>query len=315
METNLTPEKTQWNLPEEAKALFGKGRILESVISVAFDQNGDIIASGSINGMVTLWNADTEQHIKTLKTPNGVNDTVHSILFSPDGKTLTCGTDDGIHIWDVHKGERKKMFYLNDPFNPVLRAFSPDGNTVASGVDDEKTISLFDVHTGERKKTLTGHTNHLACIVFGPDGNTLASASYKGTIHLWDVDTGKNKTLKGHTDWVSSLAFSPDGKTLTSGSDDTTIRFWDVDIGESKMMLTGSDWYHSYTLAFSPDGKTLASGDRSKNVCLFDANTGEQKKTFSGHTDLVRSIAFHPDGKTLVSGSLDGSVILWEIEP
>ena len=81
------------------------------------------------------------------------------------------------------------------------------------------------------------------------------------------------------------------------------------------MTLTGSDWHHSYALAFSPDGKTLASGDRSKNICFFDVHTGEQKNTFSGHTDLVRSIAFSSDGKNLVSGSLDGTVLLWEIDP
>ena len=287
----------------------------ESVMSVAFNRNGNIIASGSTDGIVRLWNADTEQYIKTLKTLNRFKDTTHSMLFGLEGKTLTCGTDDGIRLWDVHTGEHKKMFHMNDPFNPILRAFSPDGNTVASMVDDEKTISLWDVHTGKRKKTLTGHTNHLSCLVFGPDGKTLASASYKGTIRLWDVDTDKNKTLIGHNDWVSSLAFSPDGNTLTSGSDDTTIRFWDVDTGENMMTLTGSDWHHSYALAFSPDGKTLASGDRSKNICLFDVHTGEQKNTFSGHTDLVRSIAFSSDGKTLVSGSLDGTVLLWEIDP
>ena len=287
----------------------------ESVMSVAFNRNGNIIASGSTNGIVRLWNADTEQYIKTLKALNGFKDTAHSMLFGLDGKTLTCGTDDGIRLWNIHTGDHKKMFHINDPFNPILRAFSPDGNTVASMVDDEKTISLWDVHTGKRKKTLKGHTNHLSCLVFCPDGKTLASASYTGTIRLWDVDSGKNKTLKGHNDWVSSLAFSPDGNTLTSGSDDTTIRFWDVDTGENKMTLTGSNWHHSYALAFSPDGKTLVSGDRSKNICFFDVHTGEQKNTFSGHTDLVRSIAFSSDGKTLVSGSLDGTVLLWEIDP
>ena len=123
----------------------------ESVMSIAFNRNGNIIASGSTDGSVRLWNTDTGQLIKTLEK---FNDMVHSIQFSPDDKILTCGTDAGIRLWDVHTSEQRKIFHINEPYNPVLRAFSPDGNTLASGVDDEKTISLWDVHTGERRKLL-----------------------------------------------------------------------------------------------------------------------------------------------------------------
>ena len=283
----------------------------ESALSVAFNKDGNIIASGSTDELVRLWNADTGQHIKTINRSKDITHWTRSMLFSPDGKILVCGTDEGIGIWNLHTGENKNKFYVDSPCTPAL---SPDGNTFASGVN-EKTISLWDVHIGKHKKTLTGDLDQMSCLVFSLDGRILAGGSSDGTIRLWDIDTGKNKTLRGHGDWVSALAFSPDGKTLVSGSDDTTIRFWDVDTGKNKMMLRGSDWHHSYALAFSPDGKALASGDRSKNICLFDAHTGDQKKTLSGHTDLVSSIAFSPDGKTLVSGSSDGSVLLWEIDP
>ena len=61
---------------------------------------------------------------------------------------------------------------------------------------------------------------------FSPDGNTLASGDFAGTIKLWQIDTGGLiGTLKGHSAWVN-LTFDPEGKTLISGSFDDTIKLW-----------------------------------------------------------------------------------------
>ena len=288
---------------------------LQEVYSVAFNPNGDYIASGCSTGIIRLWDADTRQPIRTLNgSKNGYIALARSIVFSPDGKTLFCGTDDGIRLWDAHTGEHKRMLTGHtDVVDNV--ALSSDGNILASGSWDN-TIRLWDAHTGEHKKTLTGHTDTVATIAFSPDGKTIASGGMENnTIRLWDVDTGKTKMiLAGHTDPVEAVSFSPDGKTLASGSLDHTIRLWDVNTGKTKMILTGhTDWV--YSLAFSPDGKTLASGCFDSTINLWDIDTGENKKTLIGHTSHVKGVAFSPDGKILVSGSRDGSVLLWEINP
>ena len=287
----------------------------EEVYSVALNQNGDIIASGCNTGIIRLWDADTRQPIKTLNgSKDGYITFARSIVFSPDGKTLFCGTDDGIHLWNIRTGEHKRMLTGHTDVVYTI-ALSSDGNILASGSWDN-TIRLWDAHTGEHKKTLTGHTEQVWTIAFSPDGKTLASGGRENnTIRLWDVDTGKTKMiLTGHTYLVEVVAFSPDGKTLASGSMDNTIRLWDVDTGKTEMILTGhTDWV--YSLAFSPDGKTLASGCIDYTINLWDIDTGENKKTLIGHTSHVKGVVFSPDGKTLVSGSRDGSVLIWEIDP
>ena len=284
----------------------------QDVLSVAFNPTGDFIASGSTNGIIRLWDVDTRQDIKTLNgSKDGFKDLARSMVFSPDGKTLVCGMDDGIRIWDTHTGEHKKTLTGHRDVVETV-ALSPDGKTLASGSWDD-TIRIWDAHTGEHKKTLTEHKSRSESVMFSPDGKTLASGNHDNTIRLWDVDTGNNKmTLTGHTEWIRSIAFSPDGKTLASGGAEDIIFLWDIETGKTKMRLTGhKDWV--YSLAFSPDGKTLASGCFDSTINLWDAHTGEYKKTLTGHTSSVNSIAFSPDGKTLVSGGRDGSVLIWEI--
>ncbi len=67
-------------------------------------------------------------------------------------------------------------------------------------------------------------------VKFSQDGTQLISVSSDGSLHLWDVDTGRYQfsfSVGEHTHWVSTLAFSADGKTLASGSYDGTILLWD----------------------------------------------------------------------------------------
>ena len=288
---------------------------LQEVYSVAFNPNGNSIASGCSTGIIRLWDVDTRQPIKTFNgSKDGFIALARSIVFSPDGITLFCGTDDGIQLWDAHTGEYKKILTGHtDPVETIV--LSSDGNILASGSWDN-TIRLWDAHTGEHMKTLTGHTDSVETIALSPDDKTLASGSMENsTVRLWDVDTGKTKMiLTGHTDPVDAVVFSPDGKTLASGSMDNTVRLWDVDTGKTKMILTGhTDWVEA--VAFSPDGKALASGCFDSTINLWDVDTGEKMKTLMGHTSHVKGVEFSPDGKTLVSGSRDGSVLLWEIDP
>ncbi len=295
----------------DAKRIFSGHS--QEVRSIAFNPNGDYIASGDASGIIRLWDADTRHPIRTLNEPKDRQiESVYSIVFSPNGKNVFCGTDDGIHLWDAHIGKHKRMLIGHTSFVKHI-ALSSDGNILASGSRDD-TIRLWDAHTGEHKRTLIGHKKLIMSIAFSPDDKILASGSEDETIRLWDVATGKNiMVLTEHNDWVEGLAFSPDGKTLASGSNDGIIHLWDIDTWKTKRTLSGHPFL--MCLAFSSDGKILASGCGDGTIQLWDAHTYEHKKTLTGHIGRVDSIAFSPDGKTLVSGSNSGSVLLWEIKP
>jgi RNA polymerase sigma factor (sigma-70 family) len=315
---------------------------------MAFSPDGETLL-GFSGGHLTSWEVatgkDRDQAILC-----GHTGRVFSVAFSPDGKTLASGSEDGTSkLWEVATGKDRAT--LKGHTQAVYSvAFSPDCKTLASASMDG-TIKLWEVATGKELATLKGHTNQVVSVAFSPDGKTLASGSWDKTIMLWDVATGKEQaTLNGHTSYVYSVAFSPDGKTLASGSADKTIELWDVATGKEQATLNGHT-NNVYSVAFSPDSKTLASASKDGTIkfwevatgkeqvtlkdsgwcwsvvfspdgktlasgCkLWEVSTGKEQTTLNGHHPTVYGVAFSPDGKTFASGDEDNTILLWDVRP
>ncbi|BAZ21720.1 WD-repeat protein [Kalymmatonema gypsitolerans NIES-4073] len=241
----------------------------------------------------------------------GHTDTVTSVKFSPDGKTVASASYDGtVKLWNATtEREIKTLTGHRYPVTSVI--FSPDGKTVASA-SHNGTVKLWDATTGTVINTLTGHTSIVWSVIFSPDGKTVASASYDKTVKLWDATNGREiKTFTGHRYPVTSVKFSPDGKTVASASHNGTVKLWDATTGTVINTLTG----HTsivWSVIFSPDGKTVASASYDGTVKLWDATTGTVINTLTGHKNVVTSVIFSPDGKTVASASRDGTVKLWD---
>lgn len=188
-------------------------------------------------------------------------------------------------------------------------ALSPDNSqlAVATGIG----VWLYNVQTGTEIALLTGHTAWVNSVVYSPDGQTLASGSYR-EIRLWNPSTQEHKTTFAHQG-TNSLAYSPDGRTLAVARW-RGVDLLDAQTGERKLSLSGhTDSVRS--LAFSPDGKKLASASEWSEdtaVRLWNARTGQLLRTLTGYDYGIHALVFSPDGNTLVGGAQDGTLRVWD---
>jgi WD40 repeat protein len=288
------------------------------VNTVAFTSDGKILATGSDDKTIKLWNIETQAEIRTLK---GNNPWIWTVAFSPDGKTLASGgADNNLKLWNVSTGEElPSLKGHKDGIASV--AFSPDGQILATGSLD-KTIKLWNLSTGNLIRTLAGHSQAVSSLTFSPDGKTFASGSWDKSIKLWNVATGKEiRTFVGHSDLVLSVAFNSDGFTLASGSKDKTIKLWNLVTGETIRTLKGhSEKVNS--IAYLPkigdrkilNGATLVSGSSDNTIKLWDTATGKAIRTLKQDSGYIYSVATSPEGNTIASGgSAENIVKIWTL--
>ncbi|MEG4330879.1 serine/threonine protein kinase [Microcoleus sp. AT9_A2] len=303
------------------------------VNSLAISPDGQILASGSWDKTIKIWNLETAELIGTL---TGHSDRVNSVAISYDGKMLVSGSsDETIKFWNLHNGDLLCTFPGHSmEVNSV--AINPKGLVIASCGGADNTIKLWNLRSGELLRTLRGHSDNVNAVVFSPDGKILASGSSDATSKVWDVESGKLlRTLSGLNVGVNSVAIAPDGQILASVSNDYTIKLRNLQTGSLLRILnTNSGRGNGVTnlgtnealhilqnyvsrgesVAISGDGLTLASGCDDNTINIWNLQTGELLTSLKGHSGTVYSVAIAPSGNLLASGSADRTIKIWRCD-
>lgn len=320
LHNGITKDFTQWNLPEGAKARFGKGWIK----SISFSPDGTRIAAASSAG-IWIYDAHTGTELALLAGHEGG---VGSVTFSSDSKILASGGYGEILLWDVETGKILKSFKGHKGW--VAVGFPDDGKTLIS-LSRGGSVRFRDITTGQEKRVFQvtpslGITRFFHALI-GRDATSwyihldkinengiLALGYRKGVIRLEDATTGKHlKTLRGHKDYVNQLAISPDGSLLAVDIFNAPLSLWDIATGRQLKTL-GESGSLGGKFEFSKDGKTFIYQTSFHGIELWDIATGTLRATLGKDKREINVLTFSPDAKTFVGANIDGTIRFWDAD-
>ena len=287
--------------------------------------NAEIYPIHFSNGTHLAFQSDFEVKVKTVggtkpiaRLPWELGD-LHSLVFSPDGKTLAAGYRQfgGVVLWDV--ATHRPQHVVTEPRCHIVAVYSDTatGKFYATGYPPGEslyygnTLNLWEIGQSEpiAELTVPGEPpDRREGMAYAPTTNLLACGNgtekdgecwdendpENGAVYVWDVASGQMRHIfRGkHTNSINYVRFSPDGTRLISKCNDWTNRVWDVMCGEEI-----GEFPEVFVM---PDGYFDAAYIKS---------LGEDLRALTNFIPLV----FSPCGNLIV-GVSGARILVWDIE-
>lgn len=314
-----------------------------SLSKAILSPDGKVIAGLLDDFEILLWDLYGNQLAELMPQNFGFT----TMSFSPDGKFIATGSEDGIALWDL-SGNKIREFpdeqsaitslcfspdgqyiaaassydgiILWDLFGNKIEqigegisftniTFSPDGKFIGTGSSD-CTDHLWDLVGNQLMQFFVGHSLSVIDFKFNSTGHFIATCSEHGTATLWDLFGREVKTFIEPRSFVSAISFSPDENYLAIGLGDGRIILWGFDF-KPPIEFKGHQ-NEVLDITSCRDGNYFISAGQDDTICLWENAPKNYLVKFPAYQNVIAGISFNPDSKQIATASLEGTVILWD---
>lgn len=323
--TPLPPLPTPANTPSPVSStlklnfsLSAQAGHSEAVQVLTYSPDGKLLASGSWDNSVKLWDAATGKNLATL---TGLELGVTAISFNPTGTILAATDGEEVRIWNTTR--YKEILSIESP-TPITQdaitavAISPDGSFLATMYEKGKIV-LWNTTTGKQLSSFQPDNQQggyeSGTVSFSADGQTLIRAGRK-EIEFQNIVTGN---LERRIIETGEITFDSHGKffTLWTGATDSAEAVKILDTATEKEIVTlNGKFLATPKIASTADGSMLATSSQSAIVDVWNVATGQKifEITPSKPKSAQGAIVFSPDNQILAVGDGDGGIELWNVK-
>jgi len=243
----------------------------KAVLCYELSKDGKRLVTGGGDGKIIYWDVAKGDTIKTIQAHR---EPILDIHFNSDETKIAASSWDARLItWDLNTGKSINFFDFenNSAFN---LQWSQNDLYVFAG--QGKDLKMYELDSKVAVRDFVGHSDVISSLRTSADGQKILSASWDGSIRLWNIGTGlMEKKFMGHRGAAHIAIFGNDGKTIFSAGADRQIRVWDI--ATAKVIRTFDGHKSEVTsLLFSPDNKMLISHSVDGATKFWDLNSGKE---------------------------------------
>ncbi|MDI6097202.1 WD40 repeat domain-containing protein [Actinoplanes sp. NEAU-A12] len=274
------------------------------VFSAAWSPRTDVVATGSRDGEIKVWEQKNQYQPQRLGRHN---DWVLGVAWNATGTLLvSCSRDQTLRLWHIGGFHLLKSVSLGSPSRCV--EWDHRHHEIVVGTDDG-LVRIFDEDLHEVRR-FAAHDKEVRAISSSVLGD-IAVGLADGSVVVLDREDGRVvRRITHHTDWIHCVAWSPDGAALLIGSRDRSTTLWSA----PTWRMTGSLTHLGEEVrcaTWSPDGRQILFGLHDGTGRVWTHNLSRELSVLQGHEDWIRCAAWSRDGNLIVTGSQDHTVRLW----
>lgn len=297
----------------------------ETIHDVSFyplKENKSVLATGSWNKEVKIWDPDHNTTLGHLNTIVGHTSEVRDVNFNKiDNRMMiaSAGLDGQAYIWDPYTGEilNKLVVDENDDCDlisteatGIMFSPNPEVNLVAVAYKNGK-VNIWELVNRSKLdyecwQTIDSKAEKVFSIAFSPYAEYLAIASWDGSLIFWDINNDHELfKLTNHDDSIFAVTFNSHGDKLATASLDRTAKILNLSaLMDSLSEEEDEDPYLDYQNKVNDKELFRPEVDPRDSI--------EVSLTLIGHNESLYGIAFHPVKDIIATSSRDGTVKLWD---